>query len=163
MAILDDNLTLTLSKVFPELSSTEAHVLLFYCSGFTVEEISDKFIIGKKTVNSHLSNIKSKYEISTCFELRTYFYIKILSIIANKANIDNVSIQSLYPDVDINICDLLMSGRTVREVAIYTNQTIDIAKSAEDKIYSKISATNPKSLRSNFLLRVNESLISSFA
>jgi DNA-binding CsgD family transcriptional regulator len=157
MAILDDNLTSTLSKVFPELSSTESHVLLFYCSGFTVDEISDRFIIGKKTVNSHLSNIKSKYEISTCFELRTYFYIKVMSLIAGKVT----SIDRLYPNIDTNICDLLLSGRTAREIAIYTNQTVDFAKNAESKIYDMVSADNPKNLRSSLLLRVNESLINS--
>ncbi|HFD6165572.1 TPA: helix-turn-helix transcriptional regulator [Salmonella enterica] len=163
MAMLNDTLTSTLSKVFPELSSTEAHVLLFYCSGFTVEEISERFIIGKKTVNSHLSNIKSKYEISTCFELRTFFYIKILSLIVNQQTINNTSTNELYPNIDIDICNLLMSGRTTREIAIYTNQTVDAAKAAEHRIYNIVSATNPKNLRSNFLLKMNESLINDFA
>lgn len=163
MAVLDHNLTSTLSKVFPELSSTESHILLFYCSGFTVDEISIQFIIGKKTVNSHLSNIKTKYGIGTCFELRTYFYLKLCSKLFREKDDLPFSMECLYPHIDLRICDLMISGLTTREISLSINQPIENAKAAETSIYKELNATTPKSLRRNILLRVNESLLSSIS
>lgn len=66
-----------ISNVFPELTSTELVTLMLYSSGLKSPRMGELMNVSKKTINSHIENIRVKFQLDNYEEVKQVFELRI--------------------------------------------------------------------------------------
>ncbi len=66
------------SRLLPELTEAQCFVALLFSAGFSVKEIASLRNISPSTVNSMLSNVKEKFELSSLSGVRCVVMMRLI-------------------------------------------------------------------------------------
>lgn len=141
-----------ISNIFPELTSTELVTLMLYSSGLKSPRMGELMNISKKTINSHIENIRVKFQLDNYEEVKQVFELRIT------LNSHPERLKYLFPEIDdalFRSMVLVCMGYTIEEIAIREEEnSIQSVRSQINELKKIYAVDFLSDLRVFFMIRL---------
>lgn len=141
-----------ISNIFPELTSTELVTLMLYSSGLKSPRMGELMNVSKKTINSHIENIRVKFQLDNYEEVKQVFELRIT------LNINPERYKELFPEIDdclFRSMVLVCMGYTMEEIANREEEnTVESIRKQLDELKTIYAVDFLSDLRVFFMIRL---------
>ncbi|ELS6025015.1 helix-turn-helix transcriptional regulator [Salmonella enterica] len=141
-----------ISSVFPELTNTELVTLMLYSSGLKPPRMGELMNVSKKTINSHIENIRVKFQLDNYEEVKQVFELRIT------LNVKPERYKDLFPEIDAMLFRsmvLVCMGYTIEEIAFREEEnSVESVRSQLDKLKKIYAVDFLSDLRVFFMIRL---------
>ena len=141
-----------ISNIFPELTSTELVTLMLYSSGLKSPRMGELVNVSKKTINSHIENIRVKFQLDNYEEVKQVFELRIT------LNVNPERYKELFPEIDALLFRsmvLVCMGYTIEEIANRVEETtVESIRKQIDELKKIYAVDFLSDLRVFFMIRL---------
>ncbi|MCS1971293.1 LuxR C-terminal-related transcriptional regulator [Escherichia coli] len=141
-----------ISNIFPELTSTELVTLMLHSSGLKPPRMGELMSISKKTINSHIENIRVKFQLDNYEEVKQVFELRIT------LNSHPERYKSLFPEISDELyqCMILVCmGFTIEEIVNREKEkTAELVRRQIEDLKSTYAVDFLLDLRVFFMIRL---------